>query len=139
MHEGGGLDDPTAGLDIHALRSVLESLTPDAVDMALDRLRSDIEKHTALQRVAAKEKDSKAFKRATHAISGVAEAFGAEELARLSRRANTLVRESEDDHAFQLSTEITDAGQRFLNALALGKEALLQSPDEPKKQAPRNE
>lgn len=139
MQEGGGLDDPTAGLDIHALRSVLESLTPDAVDMALDRLRSDIEKHTALQHVAAKEKDSKAFERATHAISGVAKAFGAEELASLSRRANTLVRESEDGHAFQLSTEITDAGQRFLNALALGKEALLKSADEPEEQATRNE
>jgi PAS domain S-box-containing protein len=133
------IDGATAGLDVHALRSVLESLTPDAVDIALDRLRSDIEKHTALQHVAAQEKDSKAFERATHAISGVAKAFGAEELAALSRRANTLVRDSDNDPAFRLSSEITAAGQRFLKALALGKETLLTSPDEPVDQESRNE
>ena len=139
MQDDGGLYDGAAGLDIHALRSVLQSLTPDAVDMALDRLRSDIEKHTVLQHVAAKEKDTKAFERATHAISGVAKAFGAEELARLSRRANMLIRESEDEHAFRLSTKIADASRRFLNALALGKETLLQDPDKPMGQASRHE
>ena len=129
----------TAGLDVHALRSVLESLTPDTVDIALERLNSDIEKHTALQHVAAQRKDAKAFERATHAISGVAKAFGAEELATLSRRANTLIRESDNDQAFLLSSDITDAGQRFLNALALGKETLLGNPGEPVEQASRNE
>jgi HPt (histidine-containing phosphotransfer) domain-containing protein len=118
---------------------VLESLTPDTVDIALERLNSDIEKHTALQHVAAQRKDAKAFERATHAISGVAKAFGAEELATLSRRANTLIRESDNDQAFLLSSDITDAGQRFLNALALGKETLLGNADEPVEQASRNE
>ena len=121
--------DAIAGLDVHALRSVLESLSPDAVEIALDRLCSDIEKHTALQYVAAREKDPKAFERATHAISGVAKAFGAEELATLARRANTLVRGSDNDQAFRLSAEITDAGERFLSALALGKETLLEDPN----------
>jgi len=129
----------TAGLDVHALRSVLESLTPDTVDIALERLNSDVEKYTAMQHVAAQRKDAKAFERATHAISGVAKAFGAEELATLSRRANTLIRESDNDQAFRLSPDITDAGQRFLNALALGKETLVGNPDKPVEQASRNE
>ena len=136
---GSGVDDLTSGLDVHALRSVLESLTPDAVDTALDRLRADIEKHTALQHVAARDKDPKAFERATHAIAGVAKAFGAEELATWSRRANTLVRESEKDQAFRLSPEISDASERFLNALALGKDTLLRGTDEPVERATRDE
>ena len=127
---GSGIDDLTSGLDLHALRSVLQSLTPDAVDMALDRLGSDIEKHSGLQHLAARDKDAKAFERATHAIAGVAKAFGAEELATLSRRANTLIRESENDQAFRLSPEIVDASQRFLNALAVGKDALMDGADE---------
>ena len=139
LQDEAEIDSATVGLDVHALRSVLESLTPDAVDIALDRLRSDIEKYTALQHVAAQEKDSKAFERATHAISGVAKAFGAEELATLSRRANTLVRDSDNDQAFRLSSDITAAGQRFLTGLALGKETLLGSPDEPVEQESRNE
>ena len=139
LQDEAEIDSATVGLDVHALRSVLESLTPDAVDIALDRLRSDIEKYTALQHVAAQEKDSKAFERATHAISGVAKAFGAEELATLSRRANTLVRDSDNDQAFRLSSDITAAGQRFLTGLALGKETLLGSPVEPVEQESRNE
>lgn len=136
---GSGVDDLTSGLDVHALRSVLESLTPDDVDRALDRLRMDVEKHTALQHVAARDQNPKAFERATHAIAGVAKAFGAEELATQSRRANTLIRASEHDQAFRLASEITAASQRFLSALALGKDTLLQGADEPMEQTSRHE
>ena len=131
--------DGIEGLDLEALQSVLASLTPDAVDFALDRLRSDIEKHTLLQNAAAKDKDPKAFERATHAISGVAGVFGARELEALAGRANALIRESQNDRAFELSSDITDASQRFLKAVALSTEALIRKAGDAEEEKRRNE
>jgi PAS domain S-box-containing protein len=131
--------DGIAGLDLEVLQSVLASLTPDAVDIALDRLRSDIEKHTLLQNAAAKDKDPKAFERATHAISGVAGVFGARELEALAGRANALIRESQNDRAFELSSDVTDASQRFLKAVALSTEALIRKAGDAQEEKRRNE
>ena len=131
--------DGIAGLDLEVLQSVLASLTPDAVDIALDRLRSDIEKHMLLQNAAAKDKDPKAFERATHAISGVAGVFGAGELEALAGRANALIRESQNDRAFELSSDVTDASQRFLKAVALSTEALIRKAGDAQEEKRRNE
>jgi CheY-like chemotaxis protein len=131
--------DGIAGLDLEVLQSVLASLTPDAVDIALDRLRSDIEKHTLLQNAAAKDKNPKAFERATHAISGVAGVFGARELEALAGRANALIRESQNDRAFELSSDVTDASQRFLKAVALSTDALIRKAGDAQEEKRRNE
>lgn len=125
-------DKAISGLDLEALRSVLGGLSPDTLESALDWLRSDIEKHTSILNAAAEQKDSNSFERATHAIRGVAASFGAKELSTLAEKANVLIRDSRDDEAFELSSDITNSSQRLLKMLAVCAEVLAPDSGEPK-------
>ncbi len=120
----GAQDRLTDVLDVEVMRSVLEGLSPDDLSNALAGLRSDIEKHTAMLVSAAEKNDPLAFERATHAIKGVAMAFGAKELSPLVEKANSLARGAHDNEAFALSAEIVSASQKLLKVLGSGDDVL---------------
>ncbi len=117
-------EDPTAVLDMRKLRSVVGDVGPELRADIIDQFRADVEKYASMVAMAVEEGDSVAFEKATHGITGVAGMFGANELAKLAEAANTLIRRSQNNLAYELHSAITKSSQGVLEALKNSKHEL---------------
>jgi len=120
--------EDTSVLDVRKLESVVGGLDRELTAQIVNQFCADVEKYTTRLVAAAEADNSTDFEKATHGIQGVASMFGAETLYELSEKANTLIRQSHNEQAYKLSSEIMKSSQNVLTALENRKHELIGRP-----------